>query len=96
MKKGPSGGPLRGVPQEIIPIAKRGALDLSCYKGRLRSSITSPRSTMAGVRAQPLSIESLLQKQKEEKEAAAKVHVTLSFTSPAQLAHSVVFLFLLV
>ena len=28
---------------------------------------------MAGARAEPLSIESLLQKQKEEKEAASKV-----------------------
>lgn len=33
----------------------------------------SPHSIMSGIRAQPLSIESLLQKQKEEKEAASKV-----------------------
>lgn len=33
----------------------------------------SPHSIMSGIRAQPLSIESLLQKQKQEKEAASKV-----------------------
>ena len=36
---------------------------------------------MASIKGQPLSIESLLQKQKEEKEAAAKVRLPIRVTS---------------
>lgn len=40
------------------------------------TAIATPLAAMASARAEPLSIESLLQKQKEEKEAAAKVRAS--------------------
>jgi hypothetical protein len=54
-----------------------GSIAAPRHSSPLSFTLTSD-SVMASAKAQPLSIESLLQKQKAEKEAAAKVCCSLS------------------
>lgn len=49
----------------------------------LTPSFTHTKPVMAVTRAEPLSIESLLQKQKEEREAASKVSALAAYPSPS-------------